>query len=72
MSILVTVRETTLFMGRNALCMMLQLLDTVKMFVASCKDLVVNKKHYTSVGSHVHFTYQLCMHMYTKVSVMQS
>ena len=59
-------------MGRRALCMLVGFIRRVIMLAASCKYWDVNKKHHVLVRNHIHFTYKLCMHRYTKVSVMQS
>ena len=47
-------------------------MNAVIMLAASCKYWDVNKKHHVLIRNHIHFTYKLCMHRYTKVSVMQS
>ena len=60
------------FLWAEGLCACLLALlgemNAVIMLAASCKYWDVKKHHVY----HIHFTYKLCMHRYTKVSVMQS
>ena len=68
------------FLWAEGLCACLLALlgeiNAIIMLAASCKYWDVNKKHHVLVRNHIHFTYKLCyklcMHRYTKVSVMQS